>query len=93
MNETNIAELPQLPHPGRTLVKRLLCAIGPLAILAGILVIAWPSAPSDCHGSPVCALDAFAELGKLLAGGFVVFLGIVWSLFAVMASRVRQPRQ
>jgi len=47
------------------------------------LVIAlWPHAASDCHGSPVCALDAFGELARWFIGGMVGLTGLLWLGFA-----------
>jgi len=79
----------QVSRPRRTTVARIIVAIGPLLMFAGLLVILWPEAPSDCHGSPVCALDGLAALGKLMFGGFLGFVGLMWMCVAAVASTVR----
>jgi len=80
----------QVSRPGRTPLRWLLVAIGPLMILAGLLVILWPQAPSDCHGSPVCALDGFAVIGQWFMGGLVMACGLVWFLIAAAATAVHR---
>ena len=92
MNETNIAEVPQVSRPGRTTTAKIVLAIGPLLMVAGMFVVFWPSAPSDCHGSPVCALDAFAVLGKVIFGGFLGFLGLMWTIVAAAVTTTRHGK-
>jgi hypothetical protein len=82
MYETNVAEVPQVSRPSRRTAITIVRAIGPLLMLAALLVFVWPQAPSDCHGSPVCALDAFAVLGKLMFAGFLGFVGLMWTIVA-----------
>jgi len=58
----------------------------PLALLiAGLVIAMWPHT-SDCHGSPVCALDGFAVLGQWIAGGAVGLVGLVWLAIAGLSS-------
>ena len=86
----NIASEPsQVSRPGRRTAMTIVLAIGPLLMLAGLLVFVWPSAPSDCHGSPVCALDGLAVVGKLMVGGFLGFVGLMWTCAAAAVSAIR----
>jgi hypothetical protein len=83
-----VAKVPDGPRPRRSPVQLVLVAIGPLTMLAGLLMILWPQAPSDCHGSPVCALDAFDELGKLILGAGMILGGLAWLAIAGAATAV-----
>ena len=90
LGEPAAAPVPQAPpRRRRTGVQRFVVMLGPLAMLAGLLVIVWPQAPSDCHGSPVCALDAFAVIGKLFMGGLLGMFGLMWFLIAAAATSVQ----
>ena len=40
-------------------------------------MIAEANAPSDCHGSPVCALDGLARLGAEIAAMVLGVLGLI----------------
>jgi hypothetical protein len=78
----------QVSRPRRTTVARIIVAIGPLLMLAGLLVILWPEAPSDCHGGPECSLDGLAMLGKLIMGGGLGLAGLMWLSIAMAATSV-----
>lgn len=93
MQDPTVTTTSQVSRPRRTTAMKIVLAIGPLLMLAGLLVFIWPEAPSDCHGSPVCALDAFAVIGKVVFGSFLGFVGLLWTCAAAAASSVRQVRQ
>lgn len=54
-----------------------LLVAGPLVMIAGLLVIALPASSSDCHGSPVCGIDAVGKLVQLLVGGVLMIAGLL----------------
>jgi hypothetical protein len=86
LGERTPVAVPPRPRRRRTPLQRIVVLLGPLTMLAGLLVIVWPQAPSDCHGSPVCALDAFEGIGKLFIGGLLGMLGLAWFLIAAAAT-------
>ena len=88
MQDPTVTTTSQVSRPRRTTAMKIVLAIGPLLMLAGLLVFVWPSAPSDCHGSPVCALDGLAALGKVVFGGFLGFVGLMWTCAAAAAAAV-----
>ena len=63
---------------------------GIIMMIAGLVVAAWPSAASDCHGSPVCGLDALAELAKLLVGGALAVAGMLALAIGGIVSAARR---
>jgi hypothetical protein len=97
--EPGAAVLPFVPAAPRRRVGWALpfWLAGPGLMVAGLLEIVWPESPSqsDCHGSPVCALDGFDKLGKLMGGAALILIGvfvlIVVSIVVAVVSSRRTP--
>lgn len=62
------------PHRGSTGIALLV--VGPLLMIAGFLVIVWPEAASECHGSPVCGIGAIGKFVHLVVGSGLMIGGL-----------------
>src|SRR6185437_6042229 len=52
-------------------------APGAAALAGALAMFGDMSTPSDCHGSPVCALDGLARVGDLIGGALLGVLGLI----------------
>ena len=59
-------------------------------LVAAFVVVVWPEAASDCHGSPVCGLDGFAVLFKLFFAAVLAFIGALWLVAVAVAQQQRR---
>lgn len=80
-------------RPRRSVWELPLWLAGPAVMLAGLLVIVWPAPPSDCHGSPVCGLDAIGVFAGLVVGGGLIIVGLFVLLVAsIIVGALRSRR-
>jgi hypothetical protein len=82
--------VPPAPEPARRPTSMWTWLPPIVFIVAGLVVALWPQAASDCHGSPVCALDAFGKLAQLFIGGVLGLVGLAWLGFAGCISAFRR---
>lgn len=68
---------------------------GAIAMTAGgIAYVALSPGPSDCHGSPICGLDALDAIGAMVVGGGIAVLGVfalvlAWTLRVTLRAAAR----
>ena len=59
-------------------------------LVAAFVVLVWPEAASDCHGSPVCGLDGLAEVFKLFLAAVLAGIGALWLVMVAVAQLKRR---